>query len=1539
MSTPTNKGDQRISWYYQLPLSSSLLNERFYGILPAGIFSGLTLSIASSGSVGISPGVVEIKDDRNKMQIKSQVLSDFTFLLPGSSDNIGHITYNTSGDYIASSLKIVVDEMGNNRAQLATQGSSYNNWTLTTAGNYTYDSDKIVISGGSAKLFGNINCLQFDGTNAEKISPMVPIIPAKSRISITAWIRVADFSSDNRIYENYYGAGDRPLMFVTHGIPPKLSVIVNDGSWHQGATTLSADVWYFVAFTYDKDAGAPQGHLYLDGAVDDSFSKSSALHTSTDIDLMGRGFDGRIDEVALWDKKLSTAEILELYNSGKPSDLSNSSAWSDCILWWKMGDGDTYPTILDHKASYDATMLNMETEDIVTATGLTTVATDDPTVITNNGWAYTTFLTSFIDTITGTTGTGIKYQLSTDDGSSWVWMSGGSWVAITSGQTNSWYYANESNVASAISANILVLPSPGTLKVKAFLHSDEADIPELDNIYVSANYTYSTDDDLYVDTTTASQYQPPNMEFWSDIILTYNIPVNGDIRLMFSNNNKSTWLSFLSGSWQVPLSANKRDYGTTIADAQTYFSTLPPGSGTLDVRLFVYTSAAGTTPYVDNIRVSSTVPNNSYIHAYWAYSEEKEWYVDWVTLLSAQGTSASPVSNYVCLGRVLFNPSGGITGIDYSARQEARFPSTSADADFVEQVEDIIADMLSAGPNIQLTYDDPNRKIEISATNVPGSGDHSTMLELLDDDHEQYIHGLGRTLLADWFAGPVTISATAISMQYLSAVNLNIGAGSFQEAVDDQTAVLLSAGPNIIITYDDAAGRLTINNPQPSFGIMSYAAGAAHRGKDDIYELTTSFDMIVDFNAEGFGGNYWTIKQNASNPRRSTASFAVEGYGYVFGGSATSGFSSENGRYNDTMDSWSVLNNLPTVRCFPGTFVISEVAYVFGGASVGSLDTMLRYSPNSDNWTLLASTLNNTVSGNRGFTIEDLGYSVGGNYTSATERYDAALDTWTVVASMNTLRGSHACFGIGRYGIAAAGLSAAGAVLSTVERYDPGLDVWSFVSTELTAAEGPGSFASVGLGYVGNGLSGGSFNNYFKQYEIEKDFWSTRVNAGPSKAYAAGFGLNEFGYFSLGATAAGAATPAHRQYRNVSMCTIPHIFTTRSVQSSSVKVGTNLNRTKTMNLPVWINTDGTTATSAWHYMRSNSQSLIKTGQSINILSATTAGVYSYRIRVGIPRDILSGTEIYKSIQSYPTSALGKVSWQQNGICHITHGFFTWNPSAGDSTDAHYEYNEISNTWITKTAHPISAYRDRSFVINGIGHTCGGVEELTIPGTASGTSAVQLKSHYIYDDLSDTWTQKADMPGSAWGHGTFSLNGYGYAFQGLSAAVGAGTYPDINYKYNDSLNTWASKTVPLSSSYGPLAFSVDGFGYTAGGVDAAVIMKTCQQYDDLLDLWTAKDSMNVVRTYAFGFSVGSRGYAMGGLSAIGQPSPLATESYSRVSNLWNHRTSLPAGFNGDEGTGDGLGTDAFLVGSEQTTAYRMMTDLENQILTVTLNIEE
>lgn len=138
-----------------------------------------------------------------------------------------------------------------------------------------------------------------------------------------------------------------------------------------GAPALGA--WTNIVITYDGTQTAAGVNIYVDGSAlslsvqNDGLTLSSASVEPWTLGAKeggGNPYLGDVDEVALWDVELSAAEVTELYNSGTPSNLASHSQTANLTHWWRMGDGDTFPTIADQVGSMDGAMLNMTDDNI-----------------------------------------------------------------------------------------------------------------------------------------------------------------------------------------------------------------------------------------------------------------------------------------------------------------------------------------------------------------------------------------------------------------------------------------------------------------------------------------------------------------------------------------------------------------------------------------------------------------------------------------------------------------------------------------------------------------------------------------------------------------------------------------------------------------------------------------------------------------------------------------------------------------------------------------------------------------------------------------------------------------------------------------------------------------------------------------------------------------------------------------------------------------------------------------------------------------------
>jgi len=167
-----------------------------------------------------------------------------------------------------------------------------------------------------------LTCLSFNGTTDYVNVPHAASQLTTSGLTISAWIyadtggesnfgRIVDKSSALSGVGGYYlctRGGD--YMFQ-----------VNDGTQVISGTRENG-VWEFVVVTVQADG---TGQIYINGVASGSSANVgdlSGITTTTDLRIgnragaTDRSYDGLIDELAIWNRALSTTEITQLYNSG-----------------------------------------------------------------------------------------------------------------------------------------------------------------------------------------------------------------------------------------------------------------------------------------------------------------------------------------------------------------------------------------------------------------------------------------------------------------------------------------------------------------------------------------------------------------------------------------------------------------------------------------------------------------------------------------------------------------------------------------------------------------------------------------------------------------------------------------------------------------------------------------------------------------------------------------------------------------------------------------------------------------------------------------------------------------------------------------------------------------------------------------------------------------------------------------------------------------------------------------------------------------------
>lgn len=121
--------------------------------------------------------------------------------------------------------------------------------------------------------------------------------------------------------------------------------------------------WHHVLVTKAAGSAITDFHVYIDN-VDEAITmvynavNTGSILTANPLYIGARAtagflypFEGAMDEVAVWDKELSAAEVATVYNAGIAGDLKDVGAPSNLVSWWNMGENLAANIIPDQQSS------------------------------------------------------------------------------------------------------------------------------------------------------------------------------------------------------------------------------------------------------------------------------------------------------------------------------------------------------------------------------------------------------------------------------------------------------------------------------------------------------------------------------------------------------------------------------------------------------------------------------------------------------------------------------------------------------------------------------------------------------------------------------------------------------------------------------------------------------------------------------------------------------------------------------------------------------------------------------------------------------------------------------------------------------------------------------------------------------------------------------------------------------------------------------------------------------------------------------------
>jgi hypothetical protein len=181
-------------------------------------------------------------------------------------------------------------------------------------------------------------------------------ITLSAEFSISAWIKPTVLGSNtSTIINTGTNNSNRIGIYNATNLQFKLggsNVFLTES----GGNNFVTNVWQHVLIVRDSSNNIS---AWRNGAAFGSSVSNSNTATLDSIFRFNNSVysSGHLDEFAIWNSDQS-ANVATIYNGGIPNDISSLSP----INWWRCGDGDTAPTLIDHgSGGNNGTMTNFST--------------------------------------------------------------------------------------------------------------------------------------------------------------------------------------------------------------------------------------------------------------------------------------------------------------------------------------------------------------------------------------------------------------------------------------------------------------------------------------------------------------------------------------------------------------------------------------------------------------------------------------------------------------------------------------------------------------------------------------------------------------------------------------------------------------------------------------------------------------------------------------------------------------------------------------------------------------------------------------------------------------------------------------------------------------------------------------------------------------------------------------------------------------------------------------------------------------------------
>jgi hypothetical protein len=285
--------------------------------------SSQSWAIINSGSSGTSGGTISVSYSANSSTASSRTAT-ITVAASGATGSPKQVTITQSGT--STGNLVAYYPFTGNANDVSGNGHNGTVFGATlTSDRFGNSSSAFAFNGSSYIRAPNSSALQ-PGAGSFSLSTWIYVAAVDNAKSDTYIIDMSDGDSDYSGYELMFDHATGKIVFYFH----------YDDYWaHQttptNSTTVQVGKWYHVVAVLNRAQATAD--LYLNGVLENSRTSDPNNVTALSDLYFGRRnlyspsdayLQGRVDDTRMYNRALTEAEILALYNENKPTDIKGS---------------------------------------------------------------------------------------------------------------------------------------------------------------------------------------------------------------------------------------------------------------------------------------------------------------------------------------------------------------------------------------------------------------------------------------------------------------------------------------------------------------------------------------------------------------------------------------------------------------------------------------------------------------------------------------------------------------------------------------------------------------------------------------------------------------------------------------------------------------------------------------------------------------------------------------------------------------------------------------------------------------------------------------------------------------------------------------------------------------------------------------------------------------------------------------------------------------------------------------------------------------